>query len=140
MLQTQAAITYSGATTEPRTLRWIYIGLALGMSATVYWGFAYTYFTPVLTGTYPAASPAVHVHGWSFFLWFLLLPLQSLLIATGRQRTHMTLGGASVVLAAVMVFTGILVASVRIDQGLSATDPTSSPRFGRASDSSSCTT
>jgi hypothetical protein len=35
----------------------------------------------------------------------------------------MTLGGASVALAAVMVFTGILVASVRIDQGLSATDP-----------------
>lgn len=100
-----------------------YVGLALGMSATVYWGFAYTYFTPVLTGTYPDASPAVHVHGWSFFLWFLLLPFQAFLMATGRRRTHMTLGGASVALAAVMVFTGILVASVRIDQGLSATDP-----------------
>jgi hypothetical protein len=89
----------------------------------VYWGFAYTYFTPVLAGTYPRVSPAVHIHGWSFFLWFLLLPFQAFLMATGRRRTHMTLGGASVALAAVMVFTGILVASVRIDQGLSATDP-----------------
>jgi hypothetical protein len=93
------------------------------MSVTVYWGFAYTYFTPVLAGTYPEVSPAVHVHGWSFFLWFLLLPVQALLMATGRRRTHMTLGGASVALATVMVFTGILVASVRIHQGLSATDP-----------------
>lgn len=109
--------------TEPRTHRWIYLGLALGMSVTAYWGFAYTYFTPVLAGTYPEVSPAVHVHGWSFFLWFVLLPLQAFLIATGRRRTHMTLGGASVALAAVMVFTGVLVASVRIDQGLSATDP-----------------
>jgi hypothetical protein len=109
--------------TEPRTHSWIYIGLALGMSFTAYWGFAYTYFTPVLAGTYPEVSPAVHIHGWSFFLWFLLLPFQALLMATGLRRTHMTLGGASVALAAVMVLTGILVASVRINQGLSATEP-----------------
>ena len=35
----------------------------------------------------------------------------------------MTLGSASVVLAIVMVFTGLLVAAVRIEQGLSATEP-----------------
>jgi hypothetical protein len=109
--------------TEPKIHSWIYIGLALGMSFTAYWGFAYTYFTPVFAGTYPDVSPAVHVHGWSFFLWFLLLPFQALLMATGRRRTHMTLGGTSVALAVVMVFTGILVASVRINQGLSATEP-----------------
>jgi hypothetical protein len=109
--------------TASRTRSWIYLGLALGMSATAFWGFAYTYFMPVLTGSYPEVSPAVHVHGWSFFLWFLLLPVQTLLMATSRRHTHMTLGGASVALAVVMVFTGILVASVRIDQGLSATDP-----------------
>jgi hypothetical protein len=107
--------------TEPRAHPWFYFGLALAMSVTAYWGFAYTYFTPVLAGAYPAVSPAIHVHGWSFFLWFVLLPLQALLIVTGRRRTHMTLGGASIALAAVMVFTGILVASVRIQQGLSAT-------------------
>ena len=109
--------------TESGTRSWVYVGLALAMSFTAYWGFAYTYFTPVLAGTYPKVSPAVHVHGWSFFLWFLLLTFQAVLMATGRRRTHMALGGASVVLAAVMVFTGILVASVRIDQGLSAPEP-----------------
>jgi hypothetical protein len=101
----------------------IYLGLALAVSATAFWGFTYTYFTPLLTGTYPAVSPAVHVHGWSFFLWFLLLPFQALLIVRGRRRTHVTLGVASLALAAVMVFTGVLVASVRIDVGLSATEP-----------------
>lgn len=107
----------------PAARRWFYVALALSMSVTAFWGFAYTYFLPAFAGAYPEVSPVVHVHGWSFFLWFLLLPAQALLMATGRRRTHVTLGAASVALAAVMVFTGILVASVRIEQGLSATDP-----------------
>jgi hypothetical protein len=97
--------------------------LALAISATVYWGFYYTYFGPVLRGQYPEGSPAIHVHGWSFFLWYLLFPLQAVLMATGRRRLHFTLGGVSVAMAAVMTFTGLLVASVRIDRGLSAPDP-----------------
>lgn len=102
----------------------IYLGLALAMTVTVYWGFGYTYFGPMLSGVYPAEIPrAVHVHGWSFFLWFLLLPAQVWLIGSGRRRAHVMLGGASIALAAAMVFTGVLVASIRIDQGLTATDP-----------------
>ena len=115
--------------TEPGTRPWIYLGLALGMSVTVYWGFAYTYFSPMLAGAYPQVSPAVHVHGWSFFLWFMLLPFQAWLMATGRRHVHMTVGVVSIVLAAVMVFTGVLVASVRIEQGLSATEPDPFTRF-----------
>jgi hypothetical protein len=120
---TQTRTAPPRAATRPRTRTWIYLGLALGMSVTAFWGFSYTYFMPVLAGAYPEVSPAVHVHGWSFFLWFLILPLQPLLMATGRQRAHVTLGAASVALAIVMAFTGILVASVRIEQGLFATEP-----------------
>jgi hypothetical protein len=123
MQQTQTTTTHARPVTEPKTHSWIYLCLVLAMSATVFWGFAYTYFTPVLAGTYPEVSPAVHVHGWSFFLWFLLLPVQAFLITASRRRTHMTIGGASVALAAFMVFTGVLVASVRIQQGLSAIEP-----------------
>lgn len=97
--------------------------MALAISLTAFTGFAFTYFGPMLRGAYPAVSPLIHLHGWSFFAWFLLLPLQALLIAAGGRRLHMTLGSASVVLAIVMVFTGILAASVRIEQGLSAQDP-----------------
>jgi hypothetical protein len=123
MQQSQAGTGHPVPMAELTSHPWIYLGLALGMSVTAYWGFAYTYFIPVLAGVYPPVSPAIHVHGWSFFLWFLLLPVQALLMATGRRHAHFTLGGASMALAAVMAFTGILVASVRIDQGLSTTDP-----------------
>ena len=42
--------------------------------AGVYLGFSFTYFGPRLRGTYPPTPAAVHVHGWSFFAWYLLLP------------------------------------------------------------------
>lgn len=100
-----------------------YLGMAVAISMTAFTGFAFTYFGPVFRAEYPAVSPVVHVHGWSFFAWYLLLPLQAVLITAGRRRIHMTLGGASVVLAIVMVFTGILVAAVRIEQGLSTENP-----------------
>jgi hypothetical protein len=58
------------------------------MSVTAFWGFSYTYFTPVLAGAYPKVSPAVHVHGWSFFLWFLLL-----LVRHPRLRVYLMHAG-----------------------------------------------
>ena len=118
----QASVAHGTGLTDAHTRSWIYLSLALGISAVAYWGFTYTYFAPVLAGTYPDVPLAIHIHGWSFFLWYLLLPLQALLIATGRRRLHMTLGSASLILAVIMVLTGILVASVRIEAGLAATD------------------
>jgi hypothetical protein len=32
-----------------------------------------TYFGPLFRGAYPEVSPLAHVHGWSFFGWYLLL-------------------------------------------------------------------
>ena len=106
-----------------------YLAMAVAISLTAFTGFAFTYFGPVFRGAYPPVSPMVHLHGWSFFIWYLLLPLQALLITAGRRRIHMMLGGASVVLAIIMVFTGILVAAVRIGQGLSTTDPNELTEF-----------
>ena len=78
--------------------RWFYSGITLAISATAFIGFYFTYFAPIATGNYPTVSPAIHVHGWSFFIWYLLLPLQAILIAKGCTRLHMILGGSSVVL------------------------------------------
>lgn len=100
-----------------------YLVMAVAISLTAFTGFAFTYFGPVIRGAYPAVSPVVHVHGWSFFVWYLLLPLQALLITAGRRRLHMALGSGSIALAIVMVFTGVLVAAVRIEHGLSAQAP-----------------
>ncbi len=123
MQQTVAAVKPAGAISRSTATHWHFSGLALAMSITAYWGFSYTYFRPALAGVYPEAALAVHIHGWSFFLWFLLLPIQTFLIAVGRRRMHMTLGGLSMVLAVVTVFTGILVASVRISDGMAAVEP-----------------
>ena len=122
MSQAKTITAHSVNITESGTSSWIYIGLALSMCVTAFWGFAYTYFMPMFAGAYPDVSPTLHIHGWGFFLWYLLVPIQAMLIATGRRKLHMTLGSASMVLAAVMVFTGILVASVRIEHGLTAAE------------------
>jgi hypothetical protein len=94
-----------------------YLGLALTMSAVCYYSFWLTYFGPSLSGGAPRLSATVHVHGWSFFLWYLLLPLQAGLVSARRVNLHRTLGGASVVLVAVMVVTGLVVVTVQVASG-----------------------
>lgn len=93
---------------------------ALLTTATAFFGFTFTYFSPMLSGSYPDLSPFVHLHGWSFFIWYLLFPAQAFLIAFNRTKLHMMLGRLSVVLAAVMVLTGLFVLSVRMDDALAA--------------------
>ena len=95
-----------------------YLWLALVMTAAVALGFGYTYFLPMVTGTYQSVSVAVHVHGWSFFLWYALLPLQAWLARQRRMDLHRALGGTSLALAILMVASGLLVVGVRMDRAL----------------------
>lgn len=96
----------------------VYLTLALGMCAVTFGGFWFTYFGRILGGDYPGVSPAVHVHGWSFFAWYLLLPLQAWLMRTRRISLHRRLGMTSIVLAFVMTLTGLVVLTVSIRKGL----------------------
>jgi hypothetical protein len=84
------------------------------MAGTVLLGFWFTYFGPLSRGAYPDVSPLVHVHGWSFFVWYGLLIAQAGLIRSTRVATHRALGLASLGLAAVMVTVGLIVSTVRI--------------------------
>ena len=95
-----------------------YLWLCLAVSATAYYGFSLTYFGPMLAGEYPEASPTVHLHGWTFFLWYLLLPLQSGLIKFKRVAWHRLLGTGSVVLAVAMVGTGLVVIGTQMQASL----------------------
>jgi hypothetical protein len=96
--------------------------LALAIAATVFVGFWFTYFGPIAAGAYPKSSPLVHLHGWSFFAWYLLLPLQAGLIRFRRVRLHRTLGSLSLVLTSVMVVTGLTVLGVQTRQALSSAE------------------
>ena len=98
--------------------RIFYPALAILISATGFAGFAFTYFGPIIGGSYPPAGVPLHVHGWSFFLWYLLFPLQAVLIANGKYAQHRTLGLISVALVLLMTFTGVLVLTVRVEEAV----------------------
>ena len=92
-----------------------YLWLALAMTTTAFVGFWFTYFGPLFRGAYPEVSPLVHVHGWTFFAWYLLLPAQAGLIRTERVAAHRTIGLASITLGVLMIAVGLIVSVVRVD-------------------------
>ena len=92
-----------------------YLWLCLATSGVAFLGFSFTYFVPMASGEYPSVSPTVHFHGWTFFLWYLLLPLQAGLIRARRLSVHRKLGTTSVVLAVLMVATGLVVIGTQME-------------------------
>jgi hypothetical protein len=115
-----------------------YLRTVIALSAAVYLGFYFTYFGPMLGGSYPKASPTVHVHGWTFFAWYLLLPVQAFLVHTRRVPWHRTLGALSGVLATMMIVTGAVVIGVQMEIARTAKEPTFFSFFGRPSSSRCC--
>lgn len=107
-----------------------YLRTAAAISGVVFIGFWYTYFGPILAGTYPRAPLVVHVHGWSFFAWYLLFPLQAALVYRRRGRLHRRLGAASLALAATMVASGTIVISVRMAEATASASPSFWRIFG----------
>ncbi|MDJ0758607.1 MAG: hypothetical protein QNJ19_04370 [Woeseiaceae bacterium] len=98
-------------------------GLALLISVVGLSGFWFTYFGPIIGKTYPPAGVPLHLHGWSFFLWLVLFPLQAILIGRNSHKLHKTLGKLSVFLVLVMTLTGLLVLSVRADEAAREGEP-----------------
>ena len=72
-------------------------------------GFTPTYFAPMAEGTLREFSPAVHLHGLLFFLWTLLLLLQTSLVARRSMSAHRSFGMAGISLATAMVILGLVV-------------------------------
>lgn len=97
--------------------------VATAISAIAFAGFWFTYFSPIIASSYPPAGAALHVHGWSFFLWYLLFPTQAWLIWRRRNNLHRTLGRISVLLVVLMTLTGLLVLSVRVDEAVRNGEP-----------------
>lgn len=100
-----------------------YPALAIAISATAFAGFWFTYFAPIIGNTYPRTGSLLHLHGWSFFLWYLLFPFQAVLIARRRRALHMIIGRFSVLLVVLMTLTGILVLSVRVEEAMREGEP-----------------
>lgn len=96
-----------------------FLGMAMAVVATVFLGFAPTYYLRSFTHTavYPTGLPVspslpalVHVHALLFTAWILLFLVQTSLIAADRPHVHRRLGVAGAVLAPVMVIVGVMTA------------------------------
>jgi hypothetical protein len=100
--------------------------MALLMLATVFVGFARTYY---LAGVFHAPLPSliIHLHGAVFSCWILLLVTQASLVSAGRVDIHRRLGIVGVLLACVMVIVGVLAATDLLVRGTGP--PGRDPKF-----------
>jgi hypothetical protein len=97
-----------------------YLFMAIALNVVMFWGFSQTYFAPMISGESAFGGSVadlpliVHLHGWAFFSWYLLLLLQAGLISTSNRTLHRRLGMLSPVLVVTMVITGFIVMAVNI--------------------------
>jgi hypothetical protein len=101
--------------------------MALLILATVFTGFARTYF---LAGVFRAPLPnlLIHIHGAVFSSWILLLIVQIALVSAGRVDIHRRLGLAGFGLACLMVILGVLAASNALVRGFAPPSSGFDPR------------
>jgi hypothetical protein len=99
--------------------RTFFVGMGIAAMATVFFGFAPSYYLKSIThlAHYPTGlpvsqsfTPLVHVHAIVFTCWILLFVTQSTLVAAGRTDIHRRLGIAGAVLAPCMIVLGSLFA------------------------------
>lgn len=115
--------THPPATIKPRD-RFFYTAMAVVAASLVFVGFARTYYLRHLFTNAPL-KPLLHLHGFLFTSWLLLLLAQVTLVAAKRTDLHRRLGVAGGALAALMVVVGPIVAihSARGEFTPNAPDP-----------------
>ena len=95
---------------------YFFSGMAVLILATVFVGFARTYY---LAGVFLAPLPSViiHIHGALFSSWVLLLVAQVSLVSAGRVDIHRRLGVIGFVMACLMVVMGVAAATNSLSRG-----------------------
>ena len=107
MMAGHAAIEASSSTPIARRHPVFFPAMSVVLIVLVFLGFAPTYYLrPVSAGPIPAY---LHVHGAAMTSWFLLLLVQTALIATRRRGAHRRLGIAGACVAVVIVVLNPLV-------------------------------
>lgn len=102
--------------TSRRREHLFYVGISVVVAATVFAGFARTYFLKSYFGS-PPLMPLLHLHGLVFTSWIVLLLTQTTLVAANRADVHRRLGIAGGVIAVMLVAVGTTTAIVRAKQG-----------------------
>jgi hypothetical protein len=101
--------TRAAALSAASSERVFFGGMALAMLATVFAGFARSYYLGPWFGA-PSLSTLVHLHGIVASAWMLLFIGQTTLIAARRPDLHRLAGYAGLVLAAALIAVSVLAA------------------------------
>jgi hypothetical protein len=89
--------------------RRFYATMSVVAAAVIVAGFASTYGPKVLAGSAPVPA-IIHVHAVLFGCWLVLFVAQTLLVVRGHVQAHMRLGQGGMVLAGLMLATGLAAA------------------------------
>lgn len=100
-----------------RRERIFHIAMAVMIAATVFAGFARTYFLRPYFNTQPL-MPLLHLHGILFTSWLVLYLTQTALVAAKRTDIHRRLGIVGAVIAVLMILVGTATAVIRAQQGM----------------------
>lgn len=95
--------------------RWIFVLMAAWFIAITLTGFIPTSLEKIAAseaGTRPPFPLMLHAHAVLMGAFLLLLLVQALLVATGRQRYHQTLGVAGIVIVPALVVVGCLLVPI----------------------------
>jgi hypothetical protein len=90
--------------------------MTIAIVATVFAGFAPTYYLKSLFGA-PPLIPLLHLHGAIFTSWIALLLIQTTLVSANRTDIHRRLGIAGGLIAVLLVIVGTVTAITRVKQG-----------------------
>jgi hypothetical protein len=88
----------------------LYIWVAVLIPIIVMVGFARTYYLKGLFGNPVLPGLIVHLHGLVMTSWVVLFVVQVSLVATRRTRLHQRLGVLGAILAALVLFVGVVTA------------------------------
>lgn len=83
-----------------------YFWMTLLMAFFVFGGFSMTYWYPMAAGSFPPAPPVVHLHGFVYFTWIVLLLVQSALVNSRKVALHRSLGMYGIAHATAVIFMG----------------------------------
>ena len=100
--------------------RVFFILMALAISATVFVGFAPTFYLRSHNPGMEALPRYLQIHGAAFTAWIALFAIQAGLVAAGQRQRHRQLGWIGAALAATMIASGTLSGIVSMRREFSA--------------------
>lgn len=86
-----------------------YFWMVLLMAFFVFGGFGMTYWYPLAAGTFRPAPPVVHLHGFTYFSWMVLLVAQASLVNVRNVALHRSVGMFGIALAMAVIIMGALI-------------------------------